>query len=226
MKTITLTLIVLLFFSSLEAQNESNSSETKYLFGSSDSKITGFGGFSSTFGQARGKFAHYSGGGGAVLFNYKYFVGGFGVGMSGESEFEDIYSEAGTVLRSNLSTSIGMGGLWMGYSFMHQNPIHFTASIKTGVGVISVHPDDFDHGNFYTVYDDYVGMVEPEIALEMNLLRWWRLQVGVGYRYVFDIANDTYFNAAGENKRYFKDNDFSTPTIGFSMLFGVFGPKH
>ncbi|MDD2563108.1 MAG: hypothetical protein PHU27_02700 [Salinivirgaceae bacterium] len=146
--------------------------------------------------------------------------------MSGNTNFEDIYTELGTEQYSKLCTSLGMGGLWLGYSFNHQKPVHFAVSIKSGIGALSVYPKNFERNDYSWVYNDIVGMVEPEVQVELNLFRWWRMQFGVGYRYVFNIEDDTYFNAAGENKRYFENNDFSTPTIGFSMLFGNFGLKN
>jgi hypothetical protein len=225
MKLIVFTTAVLLSTTLLQGQNGNKEPQTQYIFGGHDSKITGFGGFSSQFGMARGKYAQYSGGGGAVLIDYKFFVGGFGSGLSGELKFDDIYTENNTIKYDQLRASMGIGGLWMGYSFNHQKPIHFAASVKVGPGAITVYPKKFNHDEMTAVYTDIIAMVEPELMVEFNLFRWWRMQVGASYRYVFNIDSDTYRNAQGEQVRYFKNNDFNTPTVGFNMIFGVFGPR-
>ncbi len=227
MKLIVFTSALLLSSALVFGQNGDNQpeSQSQYLFGGGNSKITGFGGFTSQFGMARGKYARYSGGGGAVLIDYKFFIGGFCSGLSGELKFDDIYSENNLLKYDNLRTSMGVGGLWLGYSFNHQKPVHFAASMKVGPGAITVFPKEFNHDEVNAVYTDIIAMVEPELMVEFNLFRWWRLQVGASYRYVFEIDKDTYRNAQGEQVRYFKNNDFNTPTVGFNMIFGVFGPR-
>ncbi len=197
----------------------------RYLLSDNDNTVvSGFGGFSSNLGTARGKAAYYGGGGGAALINYKFFVGGFGLRLSNENTFDEIRLEPNGTLISNLSFSYGLVGLWMGYSFNHQNPIHLAASIKSGIGAITVFPKDFEHVG-RNVHEDLIYGILPEIMLEINMLRWWRIQITAGYLSTFGIDNKMFYDVNNVEAKYFKSSDFSTPMIGISMIFGGFGPK-
>ncbi len=225
MKFIVLFTSLLLLFGSLTGQNQTKSEEIRYLFGKENGKITGFGGFNTQFGTANNKFVAYTGGVGAVLIDYKFYIGGFGAGIGEDLEFNDIYSEHGNLLYDKLRTTIGFGGAVIGYSFNHENPIHLAASIKIGAGSLMVYPKDFMDDRLSHIYSDAIGIIEPEIMVEFNLFRWWRIQTGVSYRYVFNIDDKKYYNSNGEHVLYFKNNAFNTPCIGINMIFRSFGPR-
>jgi|GEM_PF-6591314 len=223
MKTFISTLSFLLIISFAFPQ-ESNS-EVRYLFqGQNNLSVSGFGGFSSYFGMAKGNASSYSGGGGAVLFDYKFFVGAFGMGLSQMNSYANVRLHQNSDLIDDLTYSYGVGGMWLGYSFNHQNPIHFAVSLKSGIGSIDVFPRGFEHFD-KNIFTDIVYSFLPEIMLEINMLRWWRLHFQAGYLFTWGIDNKVYYNEANEPKRYFNKNDFSSPMIGFGMIFGIFGPK-
>lgn len=221
MKPFTFILIAFFAISSLNAQDQG---EMRYLFGNKDFQISGFGAPIIEFSSYDGNFAVYNGGGGAAIFDNKFFIGGYGMGMSTQPNFPNAYSESGNLNSDQLKVSFGHGGLWLGYNFLPTNPIHFVVSLKAGGGVASVIDTEFDFQD-YEQYIDYVGVIKPQVDVEMNLLRWFKIGFGAGYRYVAGVGNSTYFNEDGEEVRYFDKDEFNAPYASITFLFGGFGPK-
>jgi hypothetical protein len=221
MKPFTFILIAALAITNLSAQEQG---EMQYLFGNKEFRTSGFGAPIVEFSSFNGEFAVFNGGGGAAIFNNKFFIGGYGMGMSTQPGFPNVYSENGDLETDHLQVSFGHGGLWTGYNFMPTKPIHFVVSLKAGGGAASIINTEFDFEN-YEQYYDYVGVVKPQVDVEMNLLRWFKISIGAGYRYVMGINDGTYFNAEGEEIRYFNKNDFNAPYGSITFLFGGFGPK-
>jgi len=221
MKPITFTLIALLAFSHLFAQDKG---EMQYLFSNKDVSISGFGAPIVEFSAYDGNFAVFNGGGGAAIFDNKFFIGGYGMGMTTQSNYPNVYSENGNLQADHLQVSFGHGGLWTGYNFMPNYPVHFVVSLKAGGGAASLINTEFDFED-YEQYFDYVGVIKPQVDVEMNLIRWFKISFGAGYRYVMGIGDATYFNAEGEEVRYFNKNDFNAPYGSITFLFGGFGPK-
>lgn len=221
MKPITFTLIAFFAILNLRAQEQG---EIQYLFGNKDVRISGFGAPIVEFSSYDGNFAVFNGGGGAVIFDNKFFIGGYGMGMSTQANFPDIYSENQNLQSDELQVSFGHGGLWLGYNIMPKNPIHFVVSLKAGGGAASIVDTEFDYEE-YEHFIDYVGVFKPQVDVELNLLRWFKISFGAGYRYVAGIGSSTYFNQDGEEVRYFNKNDFNAPYGSITFLFGGFGSK-
>lgn len=62
---------------------------TQYLFGNGKTTVNGFGAPIVQFWSKGGDFAVSSGGGGAVLINQTFFIGGYGMGMATEHNVEN-----------------------------------------------------------------------------------------------------------------------------------------
>jgi len=221
MKPFTFILIAVLAISNLSAQEQD---EMRYLFGNKDFRISGFGAPITEFSSFDGNFAVSSGGGGAAIFDNKFFIGGYGMGMTTIHNYPNVYSENGNLQADHLQVSFGHGGLWTGYNFMPNNPIHFVLSLKAGGGAASLINTEFDFEDIEQYYD-YVGVLQPQIDVELNLLRWFKISFGAGYRYVMGIGDETYYNSDLEEVRYFDKNDFNSPYGSITFLFGGFGPK-
>ncbi|MFO7863207.1 MAG: hypothetical protein R6U85_04340 [Salinivirgaceae bacterium] len=213
--------VALLLTMGLNAQQE----EMRYLFSDKDYSISGFGAPIYEFSTYDGGFGMYMGGGGAVIFNNTFYVGGFGMGLATDHHFPEIYSENGNLLESELTFDMGYGGLWIGYIFMPNNPVHFGISSKFGAGAITVYDSEFKYSE-YEYHNDFIGTISPQLEIEMNLTRWFKVNIGAGYRFVTGVSDAEYIaDADGTRKTYFTDSDFSAPYGNISLMFGGFGPK-
>jgi hypothetical protein len=146
------------------------------------------------------------------------------MGMSTQPKYPDVYSENNNLQSDHLQVTFGHGGLWLGYNFMPNNPVHFVVSLKAGGGAASIVNTEFRLDE-YEQYIDYVGVLKPQVDVEMNLFRWFKISFGVGYRFVTGIGDATYYNSQSEEVRYFDKNDFNAPYGSVTFLFGGFGSK-
>lgn len=169
MKTKTLTAplvaILLLAASCLRAQDE-----TQTLFG--DARVVGgFGGPIFEFGNLNDQYGSNAGGGGAVVFR-QFFLGGFGMGSTDYATTEYKGDE--------YEIDLGYGGFWLGYTPLTQKVIHPYASLRIGWGDVELVIPDSDE----VAFEDNVFCLVPEIGLELNIFRWFRISAAGGYRYV------------------------------------------
>lgn len=225
MKTTYLVLICLLAGLTLKAQDE----EMRYIFSDNDYRISGFGAPIVQFSAYDGDFAVFNGGGGAVIFNNRFYIGGAGMGMSTEHSFPDVYGKDPDNPLSkpynNLQVSFGYGGLWLGYNFQPNKPVHFGVSTKVGAGSITLYDSDFEY-NDYEYHMDFVGVISPQVEIEMNLTRWFKINFAAGYRYVTGVSSEEYIaDSDGTMRKYFDGDEFNAPYGNISFLFGGFGPK-
>lgn len=221
---VSILILMVMFYLGGMAQDKSTA-EMRYIFSGHNYRVSGFGGSIMEFSVYDGDFAFYSGGGGAVIFNNTFFIGGYGMSMACDKAFHPIYNTDGSIKENDLSLSVGYGGLWIGYIFKPNDPIHFGISSKFGGGAATLIYNDFE----YTDYDyhmDYIGIIAPQVELEMNLARWFKINIGVGYRFVTGVSNASYIaDTQGNMQQYFSKKDFSAPYGNISLLFGGFGPK-
>jgi len=191
----------------------------------------GFGNYTIGFSQYKGNFAVYNGGGGAVLLNQTFYFGLYGTGLSTRHSVDaftmkDQYGHALTY--NDLRTNFGHGGLWLGYIHQSNKPIHFGASVKLGWGAASLSNDWYsssqDTYDYYTIGDDHVFVATPEVQVEMNLLRWFKINASAGYQLVSGL-DATYIDENGAQQHFFGSNDFNQPVFNISFLFGGFGYK-
>jgi len=221
MKPIYLTVLAVLLSMTLQAQED----EMRYIFSNKDYRISGFGAPIVQFSTYDGDFAVFSGGGGAAIFNNTFFIGGYGMGMASEHQFPQIYDQHGNKINVNYNVEFGSGGLWMGYIFMPNNPVHFGISSKFGLGTISLYDSDFEYDE-NDRHNDFIGVIAPPALVEMNLTRWFKISFGAGYRFVTGIGTETYIADDQENtKRYFEDDAFNAPFGNITFSFGGFGAK-
>ena len=209
------------------------SDETRYLLGNKtgDVHVSGFGSYIIGFSNVGGNFAVYNGGGGAVLLNQTVYFGGYGLGMSTRQNMGTIsmMSPGGQeITYDNLYTQFGHGGFWIGYLHQSYKPIHFGASTKLGWGSLSMSNDVFDHNydeyDYYHIAHDNVFVVTPQIEVEMNLLKWFKINASAGYQFVTGV-DKTYTSLSGDQVRFFDGKDYSQPMFNLSFVFGGFGGK-
>ena len=184
MKQFVVTLAVLLGLSwgVVSAQDQdfrrSSPTQSEYLIGS-NLKVGGFGGPFVEIGSMANKFSVLTGGGGAVLFNRAFFIGGFGQGLS-----NDIFYDVPIEGRSErMKLDVGMGGIWAGYSVPATKVVHLIGQAKLGFGSAQLSPDDWRRNDNQTYADESFVALCPQAGMEVNFAPWFRLSIEGGYRY-------------------------------------------
>lgn len=209
-------LIVVIGTSALKAQDDGISG---FLFEEGNVLLSGFGGPLVELTLINGCFAVCSGGGGALLLNQSFFVGGYGMNLQTQHFREDLTQ---IVDIDKPMLYFNHGGLWMGYVHKHEKPLHFGFSVKVGGGEISLIDQYFN----YPFIDerkavDKVFVLTPQIEFEMNFTSWMKLNIGAGYRYVGGI--DKAYQVTGQEiVMYYENKDFNTPFLSLGFLFGWF----
>jgi hypothetical protein len=213
------------------AQGEKEQETTKYLIDLNRVKLSGYGNLNHELSFVDESLAYSSGLSGAFLFDYKYLVGIYSYTLNSRHLREDIYPEGHSPSTPSQPTytknriCFNHGGLMVGYIFNYSRMLHLSSNIKFGQGRIALVDRDIDFSGLEQHHHDWVGVFTPEIDLELNLTRWCKLGLSLGYRTVFSVNDDTYINAVGEVKRLYNTDQFSSPTISFKVHFGSFGPK-
>ena len=181
----------------LGAVGQNNSPRT--LIGNDPEEITGFGSVLFSFASLDGDLSTLTGGGGAVLFDNTFFIGGYGLGMTGNKEFE--------IENDTYSSSFGHGGFWLGYIIRPSDLLHLGIDTKLGWGGITTKSDALNGGEV----DDDVFVFNPQLFGEVNIAYWFKLNAGVGFQKTVGVDDD-----------FFDASDFDSPTFNISLVFGWF----
>ena len=215
----------------LFSQEKSGGSDARYLVDLTDAKISGFGATHQEITFINGEVAYNSGISGAFLFDYKFYAGIYSLSLNSKHLWEDIYPSnhsstnplepAYTCNRVNFNH----GGVMIGYIFNPNSLWHLNVSFKAGTGRIALYDNIIDFSAFEMHHRDRVGVITPEVDLELNLARWCKVSFSLGYRYVFGIDNDTFINKLGETKPLYSQDQFSSPTGSIKFHFGAFAPR-
>ena len=159
-----------------------------------------FGGPFIEIGSVAGQTFATVGGGGALIMD-NFYLGGYGQGA--EFAQVEIMEEFGL---ENYDVKFGHGGLWLGYATNQLKVLHFFSSFKIGWGKARLRQD----GD--TVHSDRIFALTPEVGLELNLTKFFKLAFTGGYRYV-----------DGANRLPSLDNsDFRSPVGTITFRFGGF----
>ena len=175
------------------------SQRPKTLIGNDPENISGFGGVIFSFMPIDGKLSTLTGGGGAVLFDNTFFIGGYGLGLTGNNDV--------TFEGEDFTSSFGHGGIWLGYNIKPDNLIHMGVETKLGWGEVSTK----SIASNQTVNTDDVFIFNPQFYGEANIAYWFKVNASVGYQ-----------KTIGVDSQFYDSTDFDGPTFGISLLFGWF----
>lgn len=189
--------LLCLFTTSLKAQLDDT---PQTLVGNGIETVSGFGGMMLQFSSIAGDAAVMTGGGGAALFNRRFYFGGYGLGLSSDLEIN--------IEGLDYKVDYGHGGFYLGYIFAPEKLAHMAFSTKLGWGQASLRNISQYVGPSYT---DNTFSITPMIEGELNITTWFKVSAGVGYQYTIGVDNDL-----------FKNTDFNSPAVGLSFLFGWF----
>jgi hypothetical protein len=191
----TFTLLLFLATAFTYAQND----RPKTLIGNDPEDISGFGGVLFSFTPIDGELATLTGGGGAILFDNTFFVGGYGLGMTGNRKI--------TVAGENYTTSFDHGGFWLGYVIKPNDLVHFGVDAKLGWGEILSRPS----GLGISENVDNVFVFYPQANVEANIAYWFKVNAGLGFQ-----------KTIGVDDFHYKSSDFDGVAFSMSLLFGWF----
>ncbi|MBN1783079.1 hypothetical protein JW948_18230 [bacterium] len=160
----------------------------------------GFGGPAWKVTSLNGEAGILYGGRGGWIINHTFVIGGGGYHL-----MSDIRADRTDENGKPLYLSLNYGGFEMEYIHESDKLVHWTAHLFIGTGNVWLNTRDPDE----TVEDDRIYIVEPIANIEVNILKWLRLNIGAGYRLAMGVDLD----------------DFSTSEISgvSSMLMLKFG---
>ncbi len=207
------------FLSPLQAQ-EQQEEPFRYLFSAGEHRFSGFGGPLVQFGMAEDEMAVYSGGGGALLIDQRVFIGAYGMGLASRHIRRDI--ELGGTSYDRLRTSLGHGGFWLGYIYRPSALVHLGLSTRLGWGELALYDETFDIDNYDYLSQDRIFVLHPQLEAEMNITRWFKVNLGVGYQLVSGVDD---FEYSDRPEPVFVEEDYSGPQVSLGFLFGGFGTK-
>lgn len=224
MKSNRLIITVAFFFAIIISSVGQEQNQMRYLFDDTDIRISGFGGPLVGFTAIGDDFAATVGGGGGILMNQKFFFGGYGEStVTRHPRNLSIYSKTtGSNEEYDLRAHLNHGGFWIGYIHAPHKPVHFGFSTKLGFGAVSLTQGHFVNKNQDFEFDN-VFVVNPQLEIEMNLLKWFKINVGVGYQLVSGINKKYEYELADGSvtfKNYFESKDFNKPIGHITMVFG------
>ena len=182
MRRLTFTLILSFLITAI-----SFSQREETVFGSSGIDFTGvWGGSTNGLVEFNNNFSLSNSGYFLFEINNDFLIGWSGYG-------------SGSTMANGDKAEIGGNDLVLGYAFGSNKVIHPIIYAKGGQGSLKINEEKVDK----------VTVFEPSVGVEVNILRWFRVGLEGGYRFVTSV------DAAGLD-----DNDFSSPVVGLRFKFG------
>lgn len=166
-----------------------------------------FGGPIFELSSVHNNFGFSTGGGGGIILNQTLMIGGYGMRLAPVIGTDVILND---VNYDNLEIAFGHGGLWIGYIHNYRKLIHFGASTKLGWGNITLN----DH-RLANPYVDNVMVITPQVEAEMNISNWFKINLGVGYRFV-----------SGINDSVLTEGNFNSPQLTVGFIVGWFKQRN
>lgn len=197
MKRIIIGLVVVLISTVTFAQETSQDFQT--LFSNKGERSNGgYGAIMVGFSEINKRDAILIGARGAWLINHNFGLGLGGYGFMNDPVIDKyLPSPDGSFYK--YQTAGGYGGILLEPILGARKPVHLSFPILIGAGGVaySRHWDNYDNNDYEEDYEDSDAffVLEPGAELEFNMVKFFRLALGVSYRYTSDI-NMTYQNSS------------------------------
>ena len=156
----------------------------------------GFGGPIITIGQIGDDAALTIGGGGGVILNSRFMIGGFGEGTATAPNPNDK-----TLDKHYLETS--SGGFWLGYTERIASKHHVSVSALVGFGKVYL------LRNAHESYYDNIAYIRPILEYEYRFNKIVGVAVGVAWPLYADFEIP-----------YYEPKDLSNPAASITLKFG------
>lgn len=195
-----LLLIIFVIGSTLAAQEET-------LLGDGEIVHGGFGGPVVKFTSINNQFALLVGGRGGWILNHQLVIGGGGYGLVNEVKANESFF--GTRYLMNM----GYGGFEIEYILDPNKVLHGSIYLLLGGGAIN-HRNPYNHDWPDLDWDknaDVFFIAEPALNLELNIVTFMRVNLGVSYRFI-----------SGVEKYDFKNSDLAGASALLTFKFGKF----
>jgi len=193
MKTYLLVLIAVMTCGILKAQyaDSNEQKEIKTLFDSPRPVANGgYGALTMKYGRILDQDAYWFGVRGGWLINHQFTLGLAGNGLTSRVYHNEwLPNNPDPNVNARLLT--GYGGLMLEPIFFHNELFHIAVPVVIGAGGATY---GIEHRNWWTEIDvpNNVGeaffVLEPGIELEINVLRWMRIDIGASYLYTSDVS--------------------------------------
>ncbi|HEY0705865.1 MAG TPA: hypothetical protein VGG33_03665 [Polyangia bacterium] len=141
----------------------------------------GFGGPMVGYTRVNGEDAVAVGARGGWLINHRLVIGGGGWGIANDLA---VPKGAATDPRQQRLT-FGYGGFWTEYIFTPMRLVHGSIGALIGGGGLTYQQDDTDDKAGSA--SDAVFVVEPNVTVELNVIKAMRLALFTSYRIVRDV---------------------------------------
>ena len=137
------------------------------------------------FSSLDNDFAFFVGGKGALAFNRKVLLGieGYLLKSIHESKFID-----------SKELSFTYGGIFVGYVFDLSPKVQLVPSVLSAWGQIGEREvDAYGDYVFFKTKDDLF-VLQPELELEINLIKYFKIGIGANYRLSYGVDSINYGN--------------------------------
>jgi len=195
-------LLLFILISSVSAQEETLLADGEVVHG-------GFGGPVIKFAQIYDNFGVLVGGRGGWIINHCFSIGGGGYGLANNIDGTKMFDGKKMLL------NFGYGGFEMEYIADWDKLIHFSFSCLIGAGAVSHRrnwDDDWDDWDDDAEHEaDVFFVAEPAANIELNIISFFRINLGAGYRFI-----------SGVNENNLKNADFAGPSVNLTFKFGKF----
>lgn len=199
-----LVVAVCFFISSLAVfsqENEKNAKKKDFIIKDLNS-LSFYAGPVLQFSSFDNDFAFFVGGKGGVAFNHKVLLGIEGYLLKSTNQSK---------VNNEKELSLTYGGVFVGYVFDLSPKVQIVPSVLSAWGQIGERKvDDYEEYVFFEVTDDFF-VLQPELELELNLFKHFKIGFGVNYRMAKGVDSKNYVN-----------KDFSGLGGTLALKFGKF----
>jgi len=214
--------VCLLATITLFAQEQKEEKDFKTIF-SKDFSSGGYGGPELKLSNINDDMSLLVGGRGGWIINHSFVIGGAGYGLTTNNRFDYTEDISGIDSTRKLRLDMGYGGLLLEYIAFPREAIHLSFPFVIGAGGASVstkeegvNPDanNWDNDPFYnwnSLESTAFFVLEPGINIELNLIKYLRLNLGASYRYISATDLDR-----------LTDDNFSDFSFNLCLKFGKF----
>jgi hypothetical protein len=167
--------------------------------------VGGYGGASVMYSRIAGKDGVLVGGEGAVLLDHRLALGGAGYGWTRDTRGP---ADVDGVPRN---LEVGYGGFLARYSVLTGGLIYGSLGALVGAGATALRRDSENELREEARADasDSFFVFEPQLSVQVNLLRWMRIGVQGGYRITSGLGHLGY-----------TEKDIDGLTLGGTLQFG------
>ncbi len=138
----------------------------------------GYGGPVWKVGLINGHWGLFSGGRGGWIINHTFVVGG-----GGYHQFLDVETDQVSTDGKPLYLNVSYGGFEMEYIHESDKLVHWTIHAMIGSGKVKLK----EHNPNEAIETDNIFMIEPGFNVDMNISTWFRIGLGVSYRFALGV---------------------------------------